>query len=110
MENALMAAWLSKALVIFMFVGLLAIYIERIHQGKGIGARTIQMVGVVLVLPLIGILAINKILEHQTTATLLGALTGYLLSGVGSYEPTTSKGKKNQNKPNNKNAENSPSP
>ena len=89
--------WISQALVIFMFVGLVSVYAERLYTKKGIGARTIQITGVLLVVPLIGILALQGILEKQTTATLLGALTGYLLSGVGSYEPTKSKPKPKPN-------------
>jgi hypothetical protein len=89
--------WISQALVIFMFVGLIAVYAERLYTKKGIGARTIQITGVLLVVPLIGILALHGILEKQTTATLLGALTGYLLSGVGSYEPPKSKPKTKPN-------------
>ena len=88
--------WISKALVIFMFVGLITVYGERIYTKKGIGARTIQITGVLLVVPMIGILAMQDILERQTTATLLGALTGYLLSGVGSYEPTNKSAEKSQ--------------
>ena len=88
--------WITQALVVFMFASLAVIYGERIYTKKGIGARTIQMTGVLLVVPLIGILALHDILEKQTTATLLGALTGYLLSGVGSYEPPKSNANKSQ--------------
>jgi len=87
--------WISKAFVVFMFMGLIAVFAERMLAKKGIGTRTIQISGMLLVVPLIGILALQGILEKQTTATLLGALTGYLFSGVGSYEPN--------NKPRNSN-------
>ncbi|MBV6645735.1 MAG: hypothetical protein KI790_09815 [Cyclobacteriaceae bacterium] len=89
--------WITIALVIFMFLSLVAVYGERIITKKGIGARTIQVIGVLLVIPLIGILALHKVLETQTTATLIGALTGYLLSGVGSYEPSGKNSKKQNN-------------
>ena len=84
---------ISKALVAFMFLALIAVYAERLVSNRGIGARTIQITGVLLVIPLIGLLALQKVLEPQTTATLIGALTGYLLSGVGSFEPTKKENK-----------------
>lgn len=93
--------WITKALVIFMFVALIAVFAERVYSEKGTGARAIQLLGVLLIIPLIGILALHNVLEKQTTATIIGALTGYLLSGVGSYEPSnkkTSKKKKDENK------------
>jgi len=96
--------WISQALVIFMFASLIIVFAERIYSKKGTGARTIQLVGVLLIFPLIGILALQGILEKQTTATLIGALTGYLLSGVGSYEPTKNSPSKPSNSDNQKNA------
>ena len=100
MENTIIN-WLSQALMFLMFVGVVAVYGERIYSKKGIGARTIQITGVLLIIPLIGILALHGILEKQTTATLIGALTGYMLSGVGSFEPSSkkiNKTKENENK------------
>lgn len=80
--------WITIALVIFMFLSLVAVFVERLISKKGVGARTIQIIGVLLIVPLIGILSLYEVLEKQTTATLIGALTGYLLSGVGSYKPS----------------------
>ncbi|MCF6262429.1 MAG: hypothetical protein L3J24_02430 [Xanthomonadales bacterium] len=90
MENTIIN-WLSQALIILMFVGVVVIYGERLYSRRGVGARAIQITGVVLIIPLIGILSLHDILEKQTTATLIGALTGYLLSGVGSFEVTNKK-------------------
>ena len=84
------ADWISQALVILMFVGFVAIYVERVLRKKGVGARTIQMTGIVLVVPLVGILSLQKVLEPQTTATLIGAFMGYLLSGIGGNESSGS--------------------
>jgi len=69
-----------------MFIGLSAIIIERIINKKSPGARTIQLLTVIFIIPLIGILSLSNHLENQTTATLIGALTGYLLSGLGSFK------------------------
>ena len=87
MGNQTVINWVTIGLVVFMFLSLVLVYRERIISKKGIGARTIQVLGVLLIIPLIGILSLHSVLEGQTTATLIGALTGYLLSGVGSYEP-----------------------
>ena len=69
-----------------MFIGLSAIIIERIINKKSPGARSIQLLTVVFIIPLIGILSLSNHLENQTTATLIGALTGYLLSGLGNFK------------------------
>ena len=58
----------------------------RISSGRSIGARSIQFMAVVLLLPVILILALEKILDGQTLGTLLGGLTGYLLSGISNYD------------------------
>jgi magnesium-transporting ATPase (P-type) len=91
--------WITIALVIFMFLSLIVVFLERFITKKGVGARTIQIIGVLLIVPLIGILSLYEVLDKQTTATLIGALTGYLLSGVGSYTPSskTTKNEKKQN-------------
>jgi hypothetical protein len=93
MENVTVN-WISTALVIFMFISLIAVFVERGITKKGVGARTIQIIGVLLIIPMIGILSLQGVLEKQTTATLIGALTGYLLSGVGNYEPSSKSIKK----------------
>ena len=84
------ADWISQALTVFMFLGLIAVYGERTYRKKGIGARTIQMTGIVMLVPLVGILSLQKVLEPQTTATLIGAFIGYLLSGIGSNDSSKS--------------------
>jgi hypothetical protein len=37
--------------------------------------------------PTILILGLEKVLTHETSATLIGGLAGYLLSNIGKYEP-----------------------
>jgi xanthine/uracil permease len=88
-----------------MVVGVLCIMVHRIVIGAGIGARVIQYVAVVLVIPAILILALEKILTPETTATLFGTITGYLLSGIGEFKPEA---KKNQDKDKEKDSDNIP--
>lgn len=54
---------------------------------RSIGPRHIQFVSVCLIVPTILILGLEKVLTSETTATLIGGLAGYLLSGLGRYEP-----------------------
>lgn len=55
---------------------------------KGIGARVIQLFAVVVLIPSIVLLSLAGKLEGQATATLLGTIVGYVLSGIGKDEPT----------------------
>lgn len=64
---------------------------DRSKQQRGTGARTIQLLTVAQLFPLLVILGFEKIIEPSAIATLLGALVGYVLSGVGNYQPKTSK-------------------
>jgi hypothetical protein len=59
---------------------------HRIAGKKSIGARAIQFMAVVTLLPVIVILALEKVLDGQTIGTLIGGLTGYLLSGISNYD------------------------
>jgi hypothetical protein len=70
-----------------MVVGILGVMIHRFKTGMGLGARVIQFVAVVLIVPSIVILSLERVLTPETTATLFGAITGYLLSGIGEYKP-----------------------
>ena len=83
---------IELALVAIMILGLIALFINRWQLKKGLGARIIQFTGVLLVVPLIGILALEGVLEAQTTGTVIGALLGYLLSGISNYDSSTHNG------------------
>jgi len=71
-----------------MLGGIAGIFWERTTTGRGIGVRVIQLATVLLVMPIILILALEGILEDQTTAALIGAVIGYVLSGIGKDEPS----------------------
>lgn len=64
---------------------------ERLIADRGMGARVIQFLAVAMLIPTILILSLEKILEPSTIGTLIGALTGYLLSGIGDYRPDKKK-------------------
>ena len=70
-----------------MVIGVIGIFIERARTKRGIGVRVIQFATVLLVLPIVLVLAVERILESQTVATLIGAIVGYILSGIGKDEP-----------------------
>ncbi len=70
-----------------MVIGLLAVFINRWKTGKGLGARVIQLLAVILVIPAILILALEKFLTAETVAALFGTLIGYLSSGIGRFKP-----------------------
>lgn len=55
--------------------------------------RVIQFVAVILVIPAIVILSLEKILTSETTATLVGALIGYMFSGLGELKSQQSRPK-----------------
>ena len=74
---------------VMMALGLGAIIAQRIIAKKSFGARTIQMSAVVLLIPVILILGLEKILAAETLGTLIGGLIGYLLSGIGEYQPSS---------------------
>jgi len=79
---------LELSAVIVMVGGLIGIFVERCRTKRGIGVRVIQFLSVVLVIPVIFILALEKVLSSETVGTLLGAVVGYVLSGIGKDEPT----------------------
>ena len=83
---------IELALVAIMILGLIALFINRWQLKKGLGARIIQFTGVLLVVPLIGILALEGVLEAQTTGTVIGALLGYLLSGIANFDSSANNG------------------
>ena len=81
--------------IIIMGGGLLGVFIERNKIGKGIGVRVIQFLAIIFVIPTILILALEKVIDNSTIAALIGAIVGYILSGIGSDENDKKSRKKN---------------
>jgi hypothetical protein len=81
-------------LLILMAIGLIGILIrifKRDAMGKpGITTRSIQFLGVSLLIPTILLLGLESILSGETIATLVGAMAGYLLSGISDSSSTKS--------------------
>jgi hypothetical protein len=61
-------------------IGLIGALVQAARQG--IGPRSIKFSGALLMVPTILILALEKSLEPATLGTIIGAVAGYLLSGV----------------------------
>ena len=53
-----------------------------IAMRRGLGPRVIQFAGTVTLVPVVFALAMEKAFEVATLGTLIGTLTGFLLSGV----------------------------
>lgn len=64
-----------------MVVGIIGVLWTR-RDGKGMGLRVIQFTALVTVLPIILILALEKMISTDVIGTLLGAIVGYVLSGI----------------------------
>jgi drug/metabolite transporter (DMT)-like permease len=85
--NATMQAtrfWIEiiAALTIALAIG--AVMYQRLQQGSGpVNIRTIQLLTIAVLAPLILILGLERVLEPSAVGALIGALLGYLLSGIG---------------------------
>jgi hypothetical protein len=66
-------------LALTMPIGILYLIRERIKREVGISPNYIKFGGAILIVPLFGILAIERIFEPATIAALLGSITGYLI-------------------------------
>ncbi len=79
-------SWIEIAMLAPMGAGLVGVFINRIHLRKGIGIRVIQFLAVLFVLPIAVILGLEGKLGSDATATILGAVLGYVLSPIGKEE------------------------
>lgn len=86
MNNTMQATrfWIEiiAALTITLAIG--AVLYQRFQQGAApISLRTIQLLAISVMAPLILILGLERVLEPSAVGALIGALLGYLLSGIG---------------------------
>jgi len=82
-----LAFWIEIFACLVMVSGVLTVFVlvrrqQELH-GRTIEPRHIQFVSVCLIIPTILILGLEQWLSRETTATLIGGVTGYLLSGLG---------------------------
>jgi hypothetical protein len=82
-EVLFMHLWIGFIAALTMAGGLGGIFYLVNKQNATIGIKTIQLVAVVFVLPLLIILGILNVLGRETIGTLLGVIVGYVLSGFG---------------------------
>ena len=78
--------WIELTLAATIPVSVVAIVWNRILTKKSLSARSIQFLAVATLIPVIAVLALEKVLEGATVGTLLGGITGYLLSGISNYD------------------------
>ena len=71
----------------------------RLSRGKPLSARMIQFVSIVFLIPTIVILSIEGIIKSDIVGTLLGAIAGYVLSGIGDFDKNRKPKDKNTIKP-----------
>ena len=61
------------------------VLLQRLVEGKGIGVRAIQFVAATSILPIVAILALEKIIDGSTVSALIGALIGYLFANIAEF-------------------------
>jgi hypothetical protein len=78
--------WIEIIAALSIPAALIAVIVERTISKKGIGVRTIQFLGVATFVPLILILALERILDGNVISALVGAFVGYLFSRIADFE------------------------
>jgi hypothetical protein len=73
--------WIAVIAVIIMAGGLGGIFYLIIKQNAVIGTRTVQLISIVLVLPLMLALGVLNVIGRETIGPLVGVIIGYVLSG-----------------------------
>lgn len=79
---------IEYAALVIMGLGLVTLFYNRKHTNKGIGKRVIQYTALVLALPILLILTLEKIISGETAATLIGTVMGYTLSSISNEDET----------------------
>lgn len=84
--NATMLAtrfWIEIIAALTIALAIAAVMYQRFQQGGAVNLRTIQLLAIAVLAPLILILGLERVLEPSAVGALIGALLGYLLSGIG---------------------------
>jgi len=73
--------WIAVIAVLIMAGGLGGIFYLIIKQNAVIGAKTIQFISIVFVLPLMLALGVTNVIGRETIGPLIGVIVGYVLAG-----------------------------
>lgn len=77
--------WIEIIAALTIPIAIGAVMYQRIQgSGGALGLRTLQVLAISVLAPLVLILGLEKVLEPSAVGALVGALLGYLLSGIGS--------------------------
>ena len=73
--------WIGILGTLIMAGGLGGLFYLITKQNAVIGAKAIQFLAIVFVLPLVLVLGVTNILGRETIGTVIGTVIGYVLSG-----------------------------
>lgn len=73
--------WIAVIAAFIMAGGLGGIFYLIMKQNAVIGGKTLQLISIVLVLPLMLALGVTNIIGRETIGPLIGVIVGYVLSG-----------------------------
>src|ERR1700756_767240 len=75
--------WIDGGLVLLMCAGVVSLVVILVKRNRGIGSSAIQFVGVCLVIPAVVLLSLEDKVSKENVGTILGAVIGYVLAGIG---------------------------
>ena len=78
--------WIAVIAALIMAGGLAGIFYLIKQQNAVIGAKTLQFISIVFVLPLMLALGVMNVLRTETIGPLVGVIIGYVLAGGVSKE------------------------
>ncbi len=73
--------WIAVIAALIMAGGLGGMYYLIIKQNAVIGAKTVQFLSIVFVLPLMLALGVMNVIGRETIGPLVGVIIGYVLAG-----------------------------
>jgi len=73
--------WIAVIAALIMAGGLGGIFYLIMKQNAVIGGKTLQLISIVLVLPLMLALGVTNVIGRETIGPLIGVIVGYVLSG-----------------------------
>jgi phosphate starvation-inducible membrane PsiE len=73
-------------LLFVMVVGAIGGIVNRLKLKKGVGLRFIQYLGLVVLVPMVGVLTLENRISQEMTGAIAAAAVGGLLAGIGKDE------------------------